>query len=224
MGEGIVEVFLKYWPIFLRGLGGTLEYAFIAVFFGSILGTLVAMAHLSKNKVLSAIAAVYVNVLRGTPLLVQMYISYYFLPMAFPALNKIDKVYFVLLALTLNSSAYVSEIFRSGIMSVDKGQTEAARSLGMTSGHCMRYIILPQAIKNILPAIANEFVVIIKESAITYTIGVQDIMSAVNAVKGATFIIMEPLLVATAIYFCLCFPTSKVIAYFERRMSRGDKR
>ena len=88
----------------------------------------------------------------------------------------------------------------------------------------LRYIILPQALKNILPAIANEFVVIIKESAITYTIGVQDIMSAVNAVKGATFIIIEPLLVATAIYFCLCFPTSKLIAYFERRMSHGDKR
>ena len=88
----------------------------------------------------------------------------------------------------------------------------------------MRYIILPQAIRNILPAIANEFVVIIKESAITYTIGVADIMSAVNATKGATFLIMEPLLVATALYFCLCFPTSKIIAYFERRMSRGNKR
>jgi polar amino acid transport system permease protein len=83
---------------------------------------------------------------------------------------------------------------------------------------------MPQAIRNILPAIANEFVVIIKESAITYTIGMQDIMSAVNAVKGATFIIVEPLLVATAIYFCLCFPTSKLIAYIERRMSRGSKR
>ena len=101
---------------------------------------------------------------------------------------------------------------------------EGGRSLGFTYRQTMRYIILPQALKNILPAIANEFVVIIKESAITYTIGVQDIMSAVNAVKGATFIIIEPLLVATAIYFCLCFPTSKLIAYFERRMSHGDKR
>ena len=88
----------------------------------------------------------------------------------------------------------------------------------------LRFIILPQAVKNILPAIANEFVVIIKESAITYTIGVQDIMGAVNNIRGATFLIMEPLLVATALYFCLCFPTSKIIAYFERRMSRGDRR
>ena len=118
----------------------------------------------------------------------------------------------------------MAEIVRSGIMSIDQGQTEAARSLGLSQTMNLRYIILPQALKNILPAIANEFVVIIKESAITYTIGVQDIMSAVNAVKGATFIIIEPLLVATAIYFCLCFPTSKLIAYFERRMSHGDKR
>ena len=94
----------------------------------------------------------------------------------------------------------------------------------MNKVQTMRYIILPQAIKNILPAIANEFVVIIKESSICYTIGVRDIMSAVESVRGAYFIIMEPLLVAAALYFCLCFPTSKIIAYFERRMSRGDKR
>ena len=88
----------------------------------------------------------------------------------------------------------------------------------------MRYVVLPQAIKNTLPAIANEFVTIIKESAITYTIGVQDIMSAVNATKGALYIMAEPLIVATVMYFCLTFPTSKIIAYFERRMSRGDRR
>ena len=127
-------------------------------------------------------------------------------------------------ALGMNSGAYLCEIIRAGIQSIDSGQTEAARSLGLSQRQNLRYVIFPQALKNILPAIANEFVVIIKESAITYTIGVQDIMSAVNAVRGATFIMVEPLLVATAIYFCLCFPTSKVIAHFERRMSRGDKR
>ena len=94
----------------------------------------------------------------------------------------------------------------------------------LSKGKTLRHVILPQAIRNILPAIANEFVVIIKESAITYTIGVQDIMAAVNSIRGATFLVMEPLLVATALYFCLCFPTSKAIAYVERRMSRGNKR
>ena len=88
MGKGLIEVFITYWPIFLKGLGGTLEYAFIAVFFGSLIGALIALLHLSKNKILSAIAGIYVNILRGTPLLVQMYISYYFLPMAFPSLNR----------------------------------------------------------------------------------------------------------------------------------------
>ena len=107
---------------------------------------------------------------------------------------------------------------------IDGGQTEAARSLGLTQTQNLRFIILPQAIKNILPAIGNEFVTIIKESAITYTIGVQDIMAMVNAIKTSAFIIMEPLLVATALYFCLCFPLSKLIAYIERRMSRGDRR
>jgi polar amino acid transport system permease protein len=127
-------------------------------------------------------------------------------------------------ALGMNSGAYLCEIIRSGIQSIDGGQAEAARSLGMNKTQTLSNIILPQAIKNILPAIANEFVVIIKESSICYTIGVQDLMFAVDAIRGANYIIMEPLLVATAIYFCLCFPTSKIIAYFERRMSRGDKR
>ena len=128
------------------------------------------------------------------------------------------------IALSLNSGAYLSEIIRSGIQSIDGGQTEAARSLGMTQWQNMQFIVLPQAIKNILPAIANEFVTIIKESSICYTIGVQEIMSAVANVKGATFSIGEPLIIATCVYFCLTFPTSKIIAYFERRMSRGDKR
>jgi His/Glu/Gln/Arg/opine family amino acid ABC transporter permease subunit len=221
MGEGIVEVFLKYWPIFLRGLGGTLEYAFIAVFFGSILGTLVAMAHLSKNKVLSAIAAVYVNVLRGTPLLVQMYISYYFLPMAFPALNKIDKVYFVLLALTLNSSAYVSEIFRSGIMSVDKGQTEAARSLGMTSGHCMRYIILPQAIKNILPALGNEYISMIKETSLAGTFMLYELMYT-QTLLANKYLIWQPLFIIAGIYLLVTLSLSWVVRKMEKRLSVSD--
>ena len=125
----------------------------------------------------------------------------------------------------MNSGAYLCEIIRSGIQSIDGGQTEAARSLGLTQGQNLRFIILPQAIKNILPAIGNEFVTIIKESAITYTIGVQDIMAMVQAIRSASFIIMEPLLVATGLYFCLCFPLSKLIAYIERRMSvaTGDK-
>ena len=186
---------------------------------------------LSRFNPLAFLATAYVEILRSTPVLVQIMIIYYgvFGVFDLPSITifgfiKFDRFFPGVVALGMNSGAYLCEIIRSGLQSVDGGQTEAARSLGLSQTQNMRFIILPQAIKNILPAIANEFVVIIKESAITYVIGVQDIMSAVNAVKGATFILVEPLLVATAIYFCLCFPTSKVIAYFERRMSRGSKR
>ena len=177
------------------------------------------LAAISRFNPLSFLATAYVEILRSTPVIVQIFIIYYgvFSVIKLPSFQmfgfiKFDRFFPGVVALGMNSGAYLCEIIRSGIQSIDGGQTEAARSLGLSQ------------VQNILPAIANEFVVIIKESAITYTIGVQDIMFAVNAVKGATFIIIEPLLVATAIYFCLCFPTSKLIAYFERRMSRGDKR
>ena len=189
------------------------------------------LAVLSRFNPLAFLATAYVEILRSTPVLVQVFIIYFgvFGVIKLPAFTmfgfiKFNRFFPGVVALGMNSGAYLCEIIRAGIQSIDKGQTEAARSLGLSQTQNLKYIVLPQAIKNILPAIANEFVVIIKESAITYTIGVQDIMSAVNAVKGATFAIIEPLLVATAIYFCLCFPTSKIIAYFERRMSHGDKR
>lgn len=189
------------------------------------------LAWISRFNPLAFIATAYVEILRSTPVIVQIFIIYYgvFSLIQLPSFQifgfiKFDRFFPGVIALGMNSGAYLCEIIRAGIQSIDAGQTEAARSLGLSQKQNLQYIILPQALKNILPAIANEFVVIIKESAITYTIGVQDIMSAVNAVKGATFVIIEPLLVATAIYFCLCFPTSKIIAYFERRMSHGDKR
>ncbi len=190
-----------------------------------------ALAVLSRFNPLAFIATAYVEIIRSTPVLVQIFIIYYgvFGIIDLPSFQlfgfiRFERFFPGVVALGMNSGAYLCEIIRSGIQSIDSGQTEAARSLGLSQGQNMRYIILPQAIKNILPAIANEFVVIIKESAVTYTIGVQDIMSAVNVVKGSAYVIVEPLLVATAIYFCLCFPTSKIIAYIERRMSRGDRR
>ena len=187
---------------------------------------------LSKFNPVSFIATAYVEIIRSTPVLVQIMIIYHGIfgkLIDLPAYTmfgflKFNRFIPGVVALGMNSGAYLCEIIRSGIQSIDGGQTEAARSLGMSKSLTLTHIILPQAIKNILPAIANEFVVIIKESSITYTIGVQDLMFAVDAIRGANFIIMEPLLVATAIYFCLCFPTSKIIAHFERRMSRGDKR
>lgn len=186
---------------------------------------------LSKFNPLSFLATAYVEILRSTPVIVQIAVIYYgiFGVIDLPTfslfgITKFHRFFPGVVALGMNSGAYLCEIIRSGIQSIDGGQNEAARSLGLNQSQTLRFVILPQAIRNILPAIANEFVVIIKESAVTYTIGVQDIMAVVQSVKGATYMIMEPLLVATALYFCLCFPTSKLVAYFERRMSRGNKR
>ena len=189
------------------------------------------LAVLGRFRPLNFIATVYVEVFRATPMLVQLFVIYYivFAPLSLPDFKlfgfiRFDRFLPGVIALTMNSGAYLCEIIRAGIQSIDIGQTEAARSLGMSQFKNMRFIILPQALKNILPAIANEFVVIIKESSICYTIGVQEIMYAVASVKGATFSIGEPLIIATCVYFCLTFPTSKVIAYFEKKMSSGDRR
>ena len=261
MGQLIqLENFARLKPyagMFAEGLAITVLLALFTVLIGFILALLLALMRmsnfrpfralglnrdghlrdggflltLSKFNPLSFIATAYVEVIRSTPMMVQILIIYLGvfsviqLP-KFSIFGFIESQRFIpgVVALGMNSGAYLCEIIRSGIQSIDGGQTEAARSLGLSQRQNLRFIILPQAVKNILPAIANEFVVIIKESAITYTIGVQDIMGAVNNIRGATFLIMEPLLVATALYFCLCFPTSKIIAYFERRMSRGDLR
>ncbi|MBE6123616.1 MAG: amino acid ABC transporter permease [Erysipelotrichaceae bacterium] len=221
MGKGIIEVFLEYWPMFLRGLWGTLKFAFVAVMFGTILGTLVSLLHLSKNKILSKIAAVYVNVLRGTPLLVQMYISYYFIPMAIPSLNNIDKVYYVLLALILNSSAYVSEIIRSGINAVDIGQTEAARSLGLTHRNTMIKIVLPQAIKNILPALGNEYIAMVKETSLAGTFMLYELMYT-RTLLANKYLIWQPLFIIAGIYLVVTLVLSWLVGKLEKRLSVSD--
>jgi His/Glu/Gln/Arg/opine family amino acid ABC transporter permease subunit len=221
----------KYAVLFKQGLVCTLSLSALTVLFGFFLALLLALCRMGRIRILKLIASVYVEVMRATPMLVQLFIVYYvlFAGVKLPRYMLFGYIRFErflpgVVALAMNSGAYLCEIIRSGIQSIDGGQTEAARSLGLTQGQNMRFVILPQAIKNILPAIANEFVTIIKESSICYTIGVQEIMYAVAAVKGALYIIAEPLFIATAMYFCLTYPTSKIIAYFERRMSRGDRR
>ena len=222
---------LLYMDMFLEGMACTVTLSALTVIFGFVLALVLALMRMSKVAPLRWAATVYVEVFRATPMLVQVFIVYYILLADIPLPSfklfgfiRFERMVPGVIALSMNSAAYLSEIIRSGIQSIDQGQTEAARSLGMSPVQTMRYIVLPQAIKNILPAIANEFVTIIKESSICYTIGVQDIMSAVKSAQMAAFTIAEPLLIAAAIYFCLTFPTSKIIAYFERKMSRGDKR
>ena len=221
----------KYMQLFWEGLVCTVSLSALSVVAGFILALVLATMRLAKFKPLRFVATTYVELFRATPMMVQLFLIYHvaLAGVSLPTFKLFGFIRFErfipgVIALSLNSGAYLCEIVRSGIQSVDLGQTEAARSLGLTAWQNMRYIVLPQAMKNILPAIANEFVTIIKESSIAWTIGVQDIMGAVNSVTAATFSMAEPLIVATCIYFCLTFPTSKVIQHFERKMSRGDKR
>ena len=221
----------RYFQLFEEGLVCTVTLSFLTVIFGFVLALVLALMRMSNITPLRIIATAYVEVFRATPLMVQLFLVYYVLlaGVSLPAFKLFGIIRFErlipgVIALALNSAAYLSEIIRSGIQSIDGGQTEAARSLGLTPWQNMQYIVLPQAIKNILPAIANEFVTIIKESSICWTIGVQEIMSAVNSIKAATYTVGEAAIIAACVYFCLTFPTSKIIEHFERKMSRGDKR
>ena len=228
--EGFQSAF-RYFQLFEEGLVCTVTLSFLTVVFGFILALVLALMRMSNIVPLRIIATTYVEVFRATPLMVQLFLVYYVLlaGVSLPAFKLFGIIRFErlvpgVIALALNSAAYLSEIIRSGIQSIDGGQTEAARSLGLTPWQNMQYIVLPQAIRNILPAIANEFVTIIKESSICWTIGVQEIMSAVNSIKAATYTVGEAAIIAACVYFCLTFPTSKIIEYFERKMSRGNKR
>jgi arginine/lysine/histidine transport system permease protein len=210
----------QYKDLYLTGTRNTIILAILAVFFGVILGLVLALMRRSKIKPIKFPASAYIEFIRGTPLLVQLFIIFYGLPvitgMRFP-----DFVAGVI-ALSLNSAAYVAEIIRAGLQSVDKGQMEAARSLGMTNNLAMRHIIIPQAFKNILPALGNEFIVVIKESAIVSVIGIYDIMRSANIVRGITYRPFEPLIVAAVIYFILTFTLSNLLGVAERRMRAGD--
>ncbi|KEH95187.1 MULTISPECIES: amino acid ABC transporter permease [Clostridium] len=222
-----------YLPCFLNGAGITIILSLITVIFSSILGTIFALMKLSKIKILKVISNVFIEIVRGTPLLVQVYIFYYGIPtllqnagVELPQIdvmgNDFTGLCMIVITLALNSTAYVAEIIRSGIESVNKGQMEAARSLGLTHGMAMRYVIIPQAIKNILPALGNEFITVIKESSIVSVVGIKELMRNAQAASGATMMIFTPYLTAAAMYFILTFTLSKLLGIFERRMKLSD--
>ena len=201
-----------YLPTFMKSTLTTIEISFIALFFGFIIGLILCLAKMSKNGIFKALSTIYIEVIRDTPLLVQLSIIYYGLP------HFIAGAF----ALSINSGAYVAEIMRSGIQSVDKGQMEASRSLGLSYWATMRHVIVPQAVKNILPSLANEFVSLVKESAILSFIGVIDIMFTANTVKNATYDSFGPYLFAAAIYFVLTFTLSKLVGLLEKKMAASN--
>ena len=223
IGQNIVKLTIKYWDKFLiTGLGYSLSLAAITVTVGAVLGSLIALMRLSKIPPLRWIAAVYTEIIRGTPMLLQLYLFYFALPQLIPFLNR--KQYLcVAIALVCNSAAYVSEIIRSGIQAVDIGQTEAARSLGMSQRLTMTEIILPQAIKNVLPALANEFIALLKETAVCGYIGLMDLTKGGDVIRGRTFSAFMPLLAVAAIYLALVVFFSWLIGKLERRLRSSER-
>lgn len=215
-----------YIQLLLRGLGMTLLLAFLAVLFGSGLGLFPALMRLSSSKILKGIASTYVEVIRGTPMLVQVLLIYAVVKMPVTIILGVDISSFVpgMIALTLNSSAYIAEIFRGGIMSVHSGQHEAALSLGLSPVKTMQHVILPQAIKTILPSLGNEFVTIIKETSIFMYLGITELMYSAMLIKSATYAIKEVYIVVAVMYFMLTFPTSKLMQYVEKRMKKTNEK
>ena len=221
MLANIQRLLLKYGMNFLNGLGTTLLLALISVAIGCVIGAFVAIMRLSRSKVLNSIATVYTEIIRDTPLLLQLYFFYFLLPDLLPAM-RLSKFTCIAVALVINSGAYMSEVFRSGIQSVDRGQTEAARSLGLSASQTLTRIVLPQAFKNVLPAMCNEFVAVTKETSLASTFYVGDLMTQYQTISGKTYLVIEPLVIIGVIYFVVTFTMSKLIAVLERRLKSGD--
>ena len=213
-----MELIIKYWPLFLEGATTTVILSFFSVIVGVGCGTLMALARLSTNKFLSKAAKVYIDIIRGTPLLVQLYLVYFGLATVLDLNDFVSGV----IAVSVNTTAYIAEIIRSGIQSVDKGQMEAARSMGMPKRMAMSQIILPQAMKNILPAIGNEFATLIKETSIVSLIGIHDLMYSSDTVRGATFTVFIPLLMTAFLYFVMTTTIAFFMDKLERKLQASD--
>ena len=213
-----MELIIKYWPLFLEGATTTVLLSFFSVIVGVGCGTLMALARLSSNKFLSKSSKVYIDIIRGTPLLVQLYLVYFGLATVLDLNDFVSGV----IAVSVNTTAYIAEIIRSGIQSVDKGKMEGARSMGMPKRMAMRQIILPQAMKNILPAIGNEFATLIKETSIVSLIGIHDLMYSSDTVRGATFTVFIPLLMTAFLYFVMTTTIAFFMDKLERKLQASD--
>lgn len=231
--EGISAWFASFWNDFefnliqgdrykmlLDGLGVTVEIALAAAIIGVILGSLIALMRLSKWNLVRGIARVYVDVIRGTPVMVQLLIMYYIILATYNG----PKVAVAILSFGLNSAAYVSEMVRGGILSVDKGQTEAGRSLGLSSSATLIKIVMPQAIKNTLPSLFNEFIMLLKETSIVGYIALMDLTKAGDFIRSRTYSAFFPLLTVAAIYLIMVSGLSALFGRVEKGVRQSDNR
>ncbi|MBF0710636.1 MULTISPECIES: amino acid ABC transporter permease [unclassified Gemella] len=207
----------KYYQMYIDATLTTIQVSFLALVIGLFLGVFICLAKISSIKPLSWLASIYVEIIRNTPILVQIMIIYF----ALPEIGiKFSPFMSAIIALSINSAAYVSEVFRAGINAIDKGQMEAGRSLGLSYSQTMKLIVIPQAFRNSLPALGNEFISLVKESSIVYFVGVTDIMFAANAIKNATYETFGPYLVAAGIYFVITFVLSQAVKGLEKKLEK----
>ena len=206
--------------LLVKGIGVTLKVSALAAVMGLFIGFLIALCNLSKSKFLNGVGKVYTDVIRGTPSVTQLMIIYFVI---FGSVN-IEKWLIASIAFSINSGAYVSEIIRAGILSIDRGQTEAGRSLGLTGSQTMLSIVVPQAAKNIFPALCNEFITLIKETAIVGYVGLMDIQKAGDFIKSATYEAFMPLIGTAIIYFVIIKALTLLLGVVENRLRKSDIR
>lgn len=208
-------------PLLLKGAAVTVEITALSVGMGLLIGMIFGIARLCNNKFIRCLAAVYVDFIRGTPLLVQIFLVYFALP---PVLGmRIDPFIAAVAACSINSGAYVAEIFRSGIQSIDPGQMEAARALGLNWGKTMRFVILPQAFKRILPPLGNEFITMLKDSSLVSVIGFEELTRTGQLIISRTYAAFEIWIVVAIIYLVMTLAISRFVAYMEKRFNRGRR-
>jgi polar amino acid transport system permease protein len=215
------DLIIRSFPLLLMGAGVTVQITALSVSFGLLIGMFVGIARLSVFWPVKTLASLYVDFIRGTPLLVQIFLIYFALPLVVG--QRIDPFIAAITACSVNSGAYVAEIFRAGIQSIDKGQMEAGRSLGMTWAQTMRYIILPQAFKRIIPPLGNEFIAMLKDSSLVSVIGFEELTRRGQLIIARTYGSFEIWLTVAFIYLVMTFTISRFVDYLERRYKTDDK-
>jgi len=223
-----MEWFIKVLPFLLKGAVLTVQITAISVFFGILIGLIMGLGKISKNKLLKIPATIYVDFIRGTPLFVQILMFYFGIPnlvqTIFQTNFRIQPMVAAVIVCSINSGAYVAEIFRAGIQSIEKGQMEAARSLGMTHNQAMRYIILPQALRRVIPPLGNEFIILLKDTSILAVIGVEELTRKGQLYVAATFDSFRTYAVVALVYLIMTFTISRFVNWSERRLGVGDHR
>lgn len=213
------DILIDYWPLFVKGTVNTIKFSLISVSLGTLLGLFLCFLRLSKLSILNYLNIVYINIFRGTPALVQILVLHF---AVLPSIGKFPAAASGIIALSLNSSAYISEIFRAGIISIERGQMEAARSLGMTYIQAMRYIIVPQALQRVIPPLGNVFISMLKDSSLVSTIAIQELTFAGSLISETTLRVWEAWIMVAGLYLAMTLLLTRGVHQVEKKMTKGN--